>query len=68
MGGKKMEAMLVFALCIEYIKDKVLDRLRLAINGLQDDDVRWVLTVPAIWSDQARQFMIKAAAKVSAIF
>ncbi|XP_063413669.1 heat shock 70 kDa protein 12A-like [Mytilus trossulus] len=63
MGGKKMEAMLVFALCIEYIKDKVLDRLRLAINGLQDDDVRWVLTVPAIWSDQARQFMIKAAAK-----
>ncbi|CAC5381838.1 unnamed protein product [Mytilus coruscus] len=63
MGGKKMKAMLVFAFCIEYIKDKVLDRLRQAIPGLDDDDVHWVLTVPAIWNDQARQFMIEASLK-----
>lgn len=67
MGGKTMKAMLVFAFCIEYIKDRVLERLHQATDSLNDDDVRWVLTVPAIWSDQARQFMIEAAAKVTAI-
>ncbi|CAC5364374.1 unnamed protein product [Mytilus coruscus] len=63
MGGKTMKAMLVFAFCIEYIKDKVLERLCQAIHGLDEDDVHWVLTVPAIWNDQARQFMIAASEK-----
>ncbi|VDH91300.1 Hypothetical predicted protein [Mytilus galloprovincialis] len=63
MGGKTMKAMMVFAFCIEYIKDKVLERLSQAINGLDEDDVHWVLTVPAIWNDQARQFMIAASEK-----
>ncbi|XP_076071681.1 heat shock 70 kDa protein 12A-like [Mytilus galloprovincialis] len=63
MGGKKMKAMLVFAFCIEYIKDKVMERLSQAINGIDEEDVHWVVTVPAIWNDQARQFMIEASAK-----
>ncbi|XP_071124712.1 heat shock 70 kDa protein 12A-like [Mytilus edulis] len=65
MGGKTMKAMVVFAFCIEYIKDKVMERLSQAINGLDEDDVHWVLTVPAIWNDQARQFMIAASEKAS---
>ncbi|CAG2193695.1 unnamed protein product [Mytilus edulis] len=40
-----------------------IDRLKLAIHGLEDDDVHWVVTVPAIWNEQARQFMIEASAK-----
>lgn len=28
------------------------------------DDILWVLTVPAIWSDQAKQFMREAAMQV----
>jgi hypothetical protein len=28
------------------------------------DDVRWVVTVPAIWSDRAKQFMRNAAYEV----
>lgn len=28
------------------------------------DDILWVLTVPAIWSDQAKQFMREAAIQV----
>lgn len=65
VGGKTMKALLVFAFCIEYIKDLVLDRLKQAIHGQDDDDVHWVVTVPAIWNDQARQFMIAASAKVT---
>ncbi|CAC5381840.1 unnamed protein product [Mytilus coruscus] len=65
MGGKPMKAMAVFAFCIEYIKDKVVERLRQAIHGLDDDDIHWVVTVPAIWNDQARQFMIEASEKAN---
>ncbi|VDI82380.1 Hypothetical predicted protein, partial [Mytilus galloprovincialis] len=63
VGGKTMKAMLVFAYCIEHIKDQVLNRLKQAIHGLDDNDVHWVVTVPAIWNEQARQFMIEASAK-----
>ena len=32
---------------------------------IQDGDIEWVLTVPAIWNDPAKQFMRQAAEKVS---
>lgn len=31
----------------------------------EENDVTWVLTVPAIWDEPAKQFMEEAAAKVS---
>ena len=32
--------------------------------GVKEENIRWVLTVPAIWSDPAKQFMTEAAAPV----
>ena len=29
--------------------------------GIEPEEIRWVLTVPAIWSDAAKQFMRKSA-------
>ena len=40
---------------------KTIDRKNL---GVKENNIRWVLTVPAIWSDPAKQFMIEAAALV----
>jgi hypothetical protein len=31
---------------------------------IREDEIKWVLTVPAIWSDQAKDFMRKSAEKV----
>ena len=31
----------------------------------EDHRIRWVITVPAIWSQEARQFMRKAAKRVN---
>lgn len=31
----------------------------------EENDVTWVLTVPAIWDEPAKQFMEEAAEKVS---
>ena len=36
--------------------------------SVKETNIRWVLTVPAIWSDPAKQLMIEAAELVSIFF
>lgn len=62
-GGKKLPAKTVFSLSIKYLRDDLvkISESRIAGGGLQDKDIHWVLTVPAIWNDAAKQFMREAA-------
>ncbi|KAH3716331.1 heat shock 70 kDa protein 12B-like [Dreissena polymorpha] len=53
----------VFASAIGFLKDHLLDRLHKRDFGFRDTDIDWVLTVPAIWDDAAKQFMTMAAGK-----
>ena len=62
--GKKLPAIEVFSACIRYLKEHLENNCRLAIPDLRPDDIRWVLTVPAIWNDASKQFMREAAEKV----
>ncbi|KAH3847756.1 heat shock 70 kDa protein 12A-like [Dreissena polymorpha] len=62
-GGKELEAMHVFAEVIKHLTDCVYQNLHSRIAGVSSDEVLWVLTVPAIWSDAAKQFMREAANK-----
>ncbi|XP_061163321.1 heat shock 70 kDa protein 12B-like [Saccostrea echinata] len=62
-SGKKLPAMTVFSLSIKALKDHLLDLLDTRGTTLKADEVLWVLTVPAIWSDSAKMFMRKAAKK-----
>ncbi|KAL3863755.1 hypothetical protein ACJMK2_005492 [Sinanodonta woodiana] len=63
MTGKSMRAVDIFAACIKYLKDHLLDQ----INGDNEyvtviaPDIHWIITVPAIWNDSAKQFMREAA-------
>ncbi|KAL5007577.1 hypothetical protein ScPMuIL_016383 [Solemya velum] len=59
--GKPMRAMTIFALSIEYMKDHLWKTLQRKRVGLEVSDIRWVLTVPAIWTDSAKQFMREAS-------
>lgn len=61
-----MSALTVFALAIKFLKSDLLTESenRIGDAGLSADDVHWVLTVPAIWNDAAKQFMREAAMKV----
>ncbi|KAH3842758.1 hypothetical protein DPMN_116262 [Dreissena polymorpha] len=56
--------MVVFSEIIKYLKQHLLKLLETRGTGVDNKDIHWVLTVPAIWSDSAKQFMREAAQKV----
>ncbi|XP_062621074.1 heat shock 70 kDa protein 12B-like [Saccostrea cucullata] len=62
-SGKELPAMTVFSLSIKALKDHLIDLLDTRGTTLKADEVLWVLTVPAIWTDSAKIFMRKAAKK-----
>ncbi|XP_071156538.1 heat shock 70 kDa protein 12A-like [Mytilus edulis] len=63
INGREMKASDIFACCIEYIKNKVFVRVEEAVRGLTEEQIHWMITVPAIWNESARQFMREAATK-----
>ncbi|XP_063415893.1 heat shock 70 kDa protein 12A-like [Mytilus trossulus] len=62
--GKKMNAIKVFSASIRYLKEHLLDSLHKSFvrdSNISNNDIHWVLTVPAIWEMKAKQFMRDAA-------
>jgi hypothetical protein len=41
-----------------------MSKIQLMDQNLEEKDIHWVLTVPAIWNDVAKQFMREAAENV----
>lgn len=61
-NGSKLEAIKVFAITLKYFKDHALRELGDATGSkVVSEDIRWVITVPAIWRQNAKQFMREAA-------
>jgi hypothetical protein len=60
----KFPAIKVFALSIGALKDHLIETLTTQGLSIKADEIKWVLTVPAIWSDPAKQFMREAAKMV----
>ena len=65
VGGKRAKALMVFSMSIKYMKDKIMAQLNTETVNIGIDDVKFVLTIPAIWEDDAKQFMRKAAEEVN---
>ena len=65
-NGKQLEALQVFSAAINFLKEHFLENInsRNAGNKITVDKVRWVLTVPAIWNDSAKQMMRESSIKV----
>ncbi|XP_060065869.1 heat shock 70 kDa protein 12B-like [Ylistrum balloti] len=61
--GKTMKAKTVFAAGIRFLKTHAEDLINTRGISVEEWEIRWVLTVPAIWSDAAKQFMREAAQK-----
>lgn len=60
-----MSALIVFAESIRFLKDHFLTSNQVSGFNFENKDVHYVLTIPAIWEDRAKQFMRKAAEQVN---
>ena len=57
--------MTVFSMTLNYFRNHALRELADATGSkVLEQDVRWVITVPAIWRQNAKQFMREAAYEV----
>ena len=58
----------VFSKALRYLGDVLLRFIHdTEVIEMEDTDIQWVLTVPAIWRPGARHFMRKAAYEVIAL-
>ncbi|CAG2190347.1 unnamed protein product [Mytilus edulis] len=56
-----MPAMRVFTENIKFLRIQLEEQIRSKTDGIKPQEIVWVLTVPAVWSDQAKQFLREAA-------
>ncbi|KAL6459448.1 hypothetical protein MHYP_G00329200 [Metynnis hypsauchen] len=64
---KQMRALKVFSESLKFMKDHALETVGKHAEGMEfsASDATWVLTVPAIWSPAAKQFMREAATEIA---
>lgn len=64
-NGRKVPALTIFTYALQYFKEHALRELSdQSGTRFVNEDVRWVITVPAIWKQSAKQFMREAAYQV----
>ena len=66
--GKPVPIMKVFGTSVRALVDHLFAKLTERGMEIKPEEIRWVLTVPSIWSDAAKQFMRKCAILVNTIY
>ncbi|XP_052784409.1 heat shock 70 kDa protein 12A-like [Mya arenaria] len=59
--GKRMKAFPLFAMSINFLREHLLEMVTKQMIGIEETDILYVLTVPAIWEDNAKKCMRDAA-------
>ena len=68
-NGKQISAVTVFANALCYFKEQFMQEIfDQSTTGIIDYVIRWVITVPAIWTQSAKQFMRLSAMEVRGKF
>ena len=68
IDGRSVTAMMVFGTSIIALMYHLFLSFTERGMEMEPKDIRWVLTVPAIWSDAGKQFMRKSANLVNTIY
>lgn len=64
-SGKTMNAKTVFTSAIKFIRDFALEVIsKRGVQYSSENEINWIITVPAIWSNKAKQFMRESAVAV----
>ena len=62
--GRPFKALDVFERSIKFLKKECNNCLEENNFKVSDDEIQWILSVPHIWDESAKQFMRTAAEKV----
>lgn len=65
VSTRNVPALLVFSMSLKYLKDALVSTLTERGTGVDMGDIKFILTIPAIWTDSAKQFMREASVMVS---
>lgn len=61
VDGRELPLMKVISESLRFIADKAIDKLSEQVGKVVKTKIRWVLTVPALWSEEHKFFMRKSA-------
>lgn len=61
INGNQMPAMTIFSMSIRFLREHFLKMLNNQTCGIEETEIQYVITVPAIWNDNAKQFMREVA-------
>ncbi|XP_062592663.1 heat shock 70 kDa protein 12A-like [Saccostrea cucullata] len=61
LDGKMLSAVLVFCSVIGFLREEMLSKIHFSNINIHEYGLRWVITVPAIWTDASKCFMRKCA-------
>jgi molecular chaperone DnaK (HSP70) len=59
--GRQLPLMKVISESLRYIADKAIEKLTEQVGKVISTKIRWVLTVPALWSEEHKHFMRRSA-------
>lgn len=63
--GKTISARKVFSESLKFLVNSLYDEVTKQQTDIKMADIRWVVTVPAIWSDPAKALMRRSTTEVS---
>ena len=66
IDSREMPLMQVISESLRFIAGKAVEKLTEQVGKVVKTKIRWVLTVPALWSEEHKHFM-REAAKVAGI-
>ncbi|WAR13249.1 HS12A-like protein [Mya arenaria] len=58
--GKSLQAIRVFAITLRFLKGHLLNTLRMRGKEVSTEDIKWMVTVPAVCNDLSKQFIRQA--------
>lgn len=62
VNGRKVRAIEVFAHALRFFREHAIKEVKEQSSSvLEGEEIRWVITVPAVWRQPAKQFMREAA-------
>ena len=67
VDGREMPLMTIIAETLRFISEKALHKLSEQVGKVVKTKIKWVLTVPALWSEEHKQFMRRACVEAGII-